>query len=177
MRCNSANKQLNGFMDGVLDAAQSIAIAEHIQVCPACRNEYEGLRAVKGILRQIPVPAGDSARERVLATYRLATTADRIHAGPPIWRRAGFSLGIAAAAAAAILLTLVVPLQPGIQPEMIEAPVASSQVVPTAAEIDHMTLLHSTESASVLNVGDELLQDAIADANSRIEITDDSEPM
>lgn len=66
---------LGAFLDGVLDAASTLEVDEHLAHCEACRERIELDRAVRGSLKKAmkTVTADDGMRERVLA----ALLADR----------------------------------------------------------------------------------------------------
>ncbi len=63
---------LGAFLDGVLDAASTLEVDEHLSHCEACRERVELDRAVRGSLKKAmsAVTAGDAMRARVLAALR-----------------------------------------------------------------------------------------------------------
>lgn len=66
---------LGAFLDGVLDAASTLEVDEHLAHCEACRERVELDRAVRGSLVKAmkTVTASDAMRERILASMKAAS--------------------------------------------------------------------------------------------------------
>ena len=47
---------LSAYLDGALDARDLERVQAHVEACPACLREYEELRAVRGLLRNLRAP-------------------------------------------------------------------------------------------------------------------------
>jgi anti-sigma factor RsiW len=96
-------EELGAHALGLLDAAQSRAVEEHLAGCPACRREWEELRAMVDLLDDVPPeafldgpPDADLMLQRTVRQVRAEVAAQR--------RRRRFLLAGAAAAAIAVLL-------------------------------------------------------------------------
>jgi anti-sigma factor RsiW len=75
--CHKHVVLLGAFLDGVLDAASTLELDEHLAHCEACRERVELDRAVRGSLKKAvkTVTASDGMRERVLAAMVAAKLA------------------------------------------------------------------------------------------------------
>lgn len=90
------------YVDGALDPDERAAVEAHLAACARCREEVElARRAVRALsaLGEEPVPLGLTAP--VLARARRAAE--------PAWRRRGWAVGLAAAAALVLAGALVLP--------------------------------------------------------------------
>lgn len=68
MNCGRVNRLLSAYMDGELSGEEMMAVRSHIRSCPACENELEGLRALKGVIGQLQRVQPDAGLEaRLLA--------------------------------------------------------------------------------------------------------------
>jgi anti-sigma factor RsiW len=96
-------EELGAHALGLLDAAQSRAVEEHLAGCPACRREWEELRGMVDLLDDVPPeafldgpPDADLMLQRTVRQVRVEATTQR--------RRRRFLLtGVAAAALAVVL--------------------------------------------------------------------------
>ena len=96
-------EDLGAHVLGLLDAAQSRAVEEHLASCPACRREWEELRGMVDLLDDVPPeafldgpPDADVMLQRTVRQVRAEASAQR--------RRRRFVLtGVAAAALAVVL--------------------------------------------------------------------------
>lgn len=52
MTCASVESLLSAYADHELDGARSLAVRRHLERCPACQRELDGLLATKRILSQ-----------------------------------------------------------------------------------------------------------------------------
>src|SRR5260370_26817699 len=50
-------EQLSAYLDDELEPAERAALERHLPDCPRCQSELRELRAVRGLLRALPVPA------------------------------------------------------------------------------------------------------------------------
>lgn len=96
-------EELGAHALGLLDAAQSRAVEEHLAGCPACRREWEELRGMVDLLDDVPPeafldgpPDADLMLQRTVRQVRAEVTNRRR------WRR--FLVAGAAAAAVAVFL-------------------------------------------------------------------------
>jgi anti-sigma factor RsiW len=96
-------EELGAHALGLLDAAQSRAVEEHLAGCPACRREWEELRGMVNLLDDVPPeafldgpPDADLMLHRTVRQVRTEATAQR--------RRRRFLLAGAAAAAVAVFV-------------------------------------------------------------------------
>ena len=90
MTCSFAGSLLNDFIDQELPVNTKKSLEEHIEVCPACRAEYQELARLKGMLADNPVPEPrpeywDEVRELILARTVEAET--EVDLRPEIERR------------------------------------------------------------------------------------------
>ena len=97
-------EELGAHVLGLLDAAQSRAVEEHLAGCPACRREWEELRGMVDLLDDVPPeafldgpPDADLVLQRAVRQVRAEVTGRR--------RRRRFLLAGAAAASLAVVLT------------------------------------------------------------------------
>lgn len=171
--CERLQAQLNSFLDGELDAAHSVSLSAHLDVCPACRRELSALRATQALLRSAPVPDGKQAQQQALANFRNSQVAER--ARPP--RRLGWQGVFVSAMATALLVWGIYHFT--FQPTPESAPQETRQMVattiganglPTADELDEMTSLHAARSFAVSPGDDGVQQTTLADANSRLSL-------
>jgi anti-sigma factor RsiW len=73
--CHKHVALLGAFLDGALDAANTLELDEHLAHCESCRERVELDRAVRGSLKKAmrAVSGGDAMRERMLAAMAAAT--------------------------------------------------------------------------------------------------------
>ncbi len=101
MHCTEAHNLLDDHLDGLLDQPHSDALADHLQVCTACRAELAERQALLARLHRLPLEApapGFAAR----ALYRtrqkraqhtrgfLTGFGSTVAAGVALWVAAGF---------------------------------------------------------------------------------------
>lgn len=68
--------RLSAYLDGALGVRDLEYVRGHIETCPACLHEFEELRALRSLLRQLPEPvAPEGFAERV--RWRLQREAGR----------------------------------------------------------------------------------------------------
>ena len=93
MKCNNCNRLLSRYLDRELEQDRARAVEEHLECCPACRDELARLAAASERLRALETPGPSPFLvTRVMAEVRLARRGRR-----PAWARA-------MVAAAALLL-------------------------------------------------------------------------
>lgn len=99
MTCDDIRLLLHAYLDDELDAAQSAAVAAHLDACPACARRYGSHARVQAALRQPALyrRAPEALRERWLAS-RPALPTTRQRRGP-------LALALAAGFAGALLIT------------------------------------------------------------------------
>jgi hypothetical protein len=73
MRCEDISLKLADYLAGRVVEAERAAIEKHLEGCPACLQETEGLAGTWSLLADIPAPAPDSPVMRA----RLAALIDR----------------------------------------------------------------------------------------------------
>lgn len=102
MMCHDARLLLHAYLDDELDAAQSVAIARHMQACPACTARYADFTQLGTAMAQPSLyrPAPNALR----AQWMPATSAAAQPAAAAKSRRAPLALAMAAGFAAALLL-------------------------------------------------------------------------
>jgi anti-sigma factor RsiW len=78
--CHECARLVGAFLDGVLDAAKTLEVDEHLAGCETCRERVELERAVRGSLKKAvsQVAMGDTARARMLAAMQAAKAGEPI---------------------------------------------------------------------------------------------------
>jgi anti-sigma factor RsiW len=51
LSCQQTHELIHGYLDGELDLVKSLEIEKHLEQCPACTQNYEGLRTLQSRLR------------------------------------------------------------------------------------------------------------------------------
>ena len=99
MTCDQTRLLLHAYLDDELDAAQSAAVAAHLDACPACAGRYGGDARLQAALRQPALyrRAPDALRARWLASRAPVAVA--------MQRRGPLALALAAGFAGALLIT------------------------------------------------------------------------
>ncbi len=138
MTCRAVRRRLSEWLDGDLEAAQARALSAHLERCAACARRAAELRAVSGLLADLPrLEAVEPVEAPVALRLELAGGA----------RRPGLAVlfrGVAAARpfifpslvpAACVLLLgvgILLMVDPGPLPEVKLAPGAAWSVVPAS---------------------------------------------
>lgn len=103
MDCIEARDKLLEAAEGELEQSEQSLLSAHLAGCPECRAEFEELqRAAEALRRFTPELA---PRERYLTPARLRCLLDARAHGPRLFRLFTYRQFIAAAAAAAILIS------------------------------------------------------------------------
>jgi hypothetical protein len=87
MRCEDISDKLPDYLAGRSEPAERSAIESHLEGCPACRSETEGLASTWGLLGAIPAPSADSDAMRArldAAIERERFAASRTPAQVPV---------------------------------------------------------------------------------------------
>ena len=63
--CNQARELMNGYIDGVLTEAESLAFEEHISCCENCHEEYDVLHRIATSLAKTSAPLPEGFADRV----------------------------------------------------------------------------------------------------------------
>ena len=127
--CQERTTALHALLDGELDALASVALEEHLRVCPGCRQELERLEQLRDMIR------GADLRE--LAPPHLHTRIAAI-AGESLVLKAvsrrllwpvGLGSGALGALAAGLALLLVMPqfAEPSLSGQLIDSHIRSLQ--------------------------------------------------
>src|SRR5689334_21854700 len=66
--CNDCIQHLSEYMDGMLGARDATHLYAHLRMCPACREEYEGLLATRQALQTAAPPQARSDFWRQIKT-------------------------------------------------------------------------------------------------------------
>ena len=106
MRCRKVVEQLSAFLDSELSPRQAEQIQAHLNSCPACRKEREGLARTIAAVKDLPTLAAPmDLRDRVMAEIKAAPAkiAPVLRDRAPAWR-------VLWPAAAAILLAVGIML-------------------------------------------------------------------
>jgi anti-sigma factor RsiW len=113
MSCTHINGQLDDYMDGALDDAETTRLDEHVGSCASCRSMVETERGLRGLLKDYPVPAPDAEYfDQALARATHASTSRQRNR----WIMTGFTGAIAAGLLAWIIggMMLQAPTAPDV---------------------------------------------------------------
>lgn len=152
--CAEWELMLHGFIDGELDAANSLRLEQHLASCSHCSHQLEGFQALKKTVSQTGVRwrTPEHVRAQVLATIaREAATQARSPIAVPsgqmfkIFERAKQWLFVPSLAALAASLFLVVSLPQ--DRSSIEAEVVASHV--RSLLVDHLTDVATSDQHTV----------------------------
>lgn len=121
---------LHGFVDGELDAANSLAIEAHLRGCAGCSEELERIDAVRARIAasDLAYRAPDALRARIEAALDAEMapmpTAANDTAAPGRFR---FAAGALTGLAAGVALMLAIPMvtQPSVQDQLVASHVRS----------------------------------------------------
>jgi hypothetical protein len=111
MRCEDISQKLPDFIAGRAGPAEHAAIEQHLEGCPACLSETEGLASTWRLLGDSPAPAPDSPamRARLDASIeRERFASSRVH--EPTSRRFHWNHPLVTACAASLVLAVGVVL-------------------------------------------------------------------
>ena len=112
MRCRKVQRNLNAFLDGLLQPSERAAMEVHLQGCPECQAALARLRRLSSLLEGIPsppVPDGFSERLMARAYQRQAERRrSRILSWRPVlfWRGMPATMRVAAAATLVLAIGL-----------------------------------------------------------------------
>lgn len=90
MKCDTASKWLEAYLDGELDAVRSVELEEHLAGCASCSAGLAELRRLSGIVKEQVQPSELSGGKRVAILSGLPRKRER-----RIWlpAAAGFAVG------------------------------------------------------------------------------------
>jgi anti-sigma factor RsiW len=132
MRCEDISQKLPDYLAGEVDPAERAAIEQHLEGCPACLSETEGLASTWRMLGDSPAPAPDSLamRARLDASIeRERFAASRTYDPAP--QRFRWNHPLVAACAATLVLAVGVVLGRATE----RAPAAPAEVVALHQEL------------------------------------------
>ncbi len=139
MTCAGVRRQLSEWLDGDLEAARSRLVSAHLESCPACARRAQELRAVSGLLAELPRVEAEPVFAPVALRLELASSSRRpalafLFRGMAAARP--FILPSLVPAACLLLLGLgaLLALDPGPLPEVRLAPGAWSSVPASGTE-------------------------------------------
>lgn len=131
--CTRAQEAIQARVDGDLGAADSLALARHLERCAACREYEDGIEQVRRALRDLPqTPFPDDALAEVWARTSGPPPASAEMPRRSRWR------GFAAIAAALVVMSVAVWLGLGTRQPAPEGPTDAE--VARAAEEARMVL-------------------------------------
>jgi Flp pilus assembly protein TadD len=127
MECKRVQRELVPFLLGETSRRASLRVASHLHSCRDCLEDLQSLHLTTAMMRLSPRARLSSAFDAKLA-HRLQPVAGLPVRGPSFLRREGFTIGLVAAAAAAVWMFVLVTRAPVIGP----APIRRAPVVATA---------------------------------------------
>lgn len=74
-QCGAMRSSFSAYLDGAVDGHQMQAIAEHLESCESCREEFESLRAMQSSLAALGparAPADLGVRLRIAISHEIA---------------------------------------------------------------------------------------------------------
>jgi hypothetical protein len=78
MRCAGVRRRLSDWLEGALDPLAARSVSAHLAGCRACSRHADELRAVSGLLAELPrVFAADQVETRVEISLELASSSRR----------------------------------------------------------------------------------------------------
>ena len=108
MRCPQVRERLQPLVDGALGRAEADAIRAHLHGCPACRLEFEALRALDTALSAEPMMHPPETMAVAIVSRAVARSRARGPALIPRWLEALTFAGVTAALAAIALMVVTV---------------------------------------------------------------------
>ena len=115
MNCHETHALLHAYLDGELDMVSDVALAHHLDQCPACAQAYQSQQALRAALRTsaLAFPPPAHLQRRIRSAVRRASRTDtRAHVWAWPWLRVG-----AALAAGVLLMWGVESFRTGPAPE------------------------------------------------------------
>jgi len=99
VNCHETQELLHAYLDGELDVVSDVALAHHIEQCPACAQAYHSQQTLRAALRTsaLAFPPPAHVPQRIQSAVRRASRTDthaRVWTGP--WLRVGaaFAAGV-----------------------------------------------------------------------------------
>src|ERR1700687_2563314 len=77
MKCTQAKSLFSPYLDGAVTGTQMRALSQHLEGCPACRQEYGSMQQVVQLMNQVgrkKAPADLSLKLRVAMSREIAQT-------------------------------------------------------------------------------------------------------
>lgn len=109
-------RQLSAYLDRELAPAEMAEVRQHLEACPACRDDLEALRRVKETLARLPVPEAPAGLEKaILARADAVRPAARPRLPAARVRWAGWPWPRPALVLAALVLVLVLVGLPAVR--------------------------------------------------------------
>ncbi len=103
---------LADYSEGLLDAAATSTVAEHLTACAECRDRLASFAAVSALLAELPDPVlPDDVAEQIDTALAGASGAGQVAGSAPLrrrWRMTPTTAGLAAAAAAVLFAGAIV---------------------------------------------------------------------
>lgn len=121
LKCEQFLSRLDDFIDGTMDESEATAVGSHLESCPSCRHELEGVQELLTATQSLPqsiqperdlwpgIAEGIETRRVVSGEFHRRR--------PPLW--------LAAAAAAVLVVSVTIAYMAGLErgrPQTAEAP-------------------------------------------------------
>ena len=152
MNCRETEGVIHGYLDGELDLVRSLAVEQHLQVCPVCAQAHREWRSLRTALTTdklyFNIPEGLQQRVRS-AVRQAAGVSSKVET--PRWRwNLNWSAIFAPLAAAAVMLLVAVPLATRHSTEEnLRQEIVSAHVRSLMADTAHLTDVASSDQHTV----------------------------
>lgn len=141
MRCSKVQRLLPGLADGDMEPVLFRRVQEHLEGCPACREEAESYRKLQGLIGGDPVPEAPLPNGREAAAWILRQDVERRRPG---WLR--FAGPRVVYGAAGLALATVVAGVLGVAPGGKRSPAARSGVPAPEAPLPALVVVDDEET-------------------------------
>ena len=138
---------MSAYVDGMLEGDQLRRMAMHLEQCPSCRDEFDSLVQVRGMLRKMSTPSAPPSSEFWADAYRSARLAGEPRAAhrPVAWRGA-LSRFAAVAGFAAVVAVGIVSIN--ITGSHLLAVPASAPAAAAVVDVGELVQAHANFAAS-----------------------------
>jgi Putative zinc-finger len=168
MICVQVKSMLSAYLDGAVTGKQMYSLAQHLESCSGCRDEYIALRRTQTLLSKVVRP---QVPEDLSLRVRLAISREAARRQQPMWGNLGLRVANA-------LRAFMVPATAGVVATIIIFGLLMGFITPVQANNRDVPLLISTgpelqQTGFGLTMADvnegPLVIEAYVDANGRVQ--------